>query len=71
MSGRIRDHIEFASVHRRLGSRVTLIEAGTILGKDDPQAVDVIRRRFNDEGIGLIEQAQITAIEQAGKRAGG
>ena len=38
--------IELAQAFRHLGSRVTVIEAATILAKDDPELVDVLRRRL-------------------------
>lgn len=56
---------EMAQAHRRLGARVTLIEVGTILAKDDLEAVDVIRQSFKDEGIGLVENAKVTAVERS------
>ena len=58
--------VELAQAHRRLGVRVTLLEAFTILGKDDSEAVEVVRRRLLAEGIELRENAKISAVEPQG-----
>ena len=47
--------MEMAQAHRRLGSKVTLLEKFTIMPRDDQEAVNVIRRRFKKEGIELVE----------------
>jgi pyruvate/2-oxoglutarate dehydrogenase complex dihydrolipoamide dehydrogenase (E3) component len=54
---------EMAQAHRRLGSRVTIIDQATIMPKDDPEAVAVVRARFVDEGVELKEAAKIARIE--------
>ena len=58
--------VELAQAHRRLGARVTLLEAFSIMAKDDPDAVDVVRRRLVAEGIDLREGARIEQVEQQG-----
>lgn len=55
---------EMAQAHRRLGARVSVIQNRTILPKDDPDAVEVVRRRFLEEGIALYENAAIRAVER-------
>lgn len=69
---------EMAQAHRRLGCAVTLVEREQLLGKDDPEAVAVIRKALADEGVRLIEQARIDAVEpgpvlqlQGGERIAG
>lgn len=57
---------EMAQAHRRLGSRVTVVQYPTILPKDDPEAVAVVRRQFRDEGIELIESVMVKAAEPDG-----
>ncbi len=43
---------EMAQAFARLGSRVTVIEAGArILGREDPQAAGVVQRRLEAEGV--------------------
>lgn len=58
--------IEMAQAHRRLGARVTVLEAGRILAKDDEEAVDVVRQTLMAEGINLIENAHIENVLPAG-----
>jgi pyruvate/2-oxoglutarate dehydrogenase complex dihydrolipoamide dehydrogenase (E3) component len=55
--------VEMAQAHRRLGSKVTLIEQSKILPQDDQEVVDIIRNRFKAEGIVLHEQTQLESIE--------
>ncbi|MBV8535684.1 MAG: FAD-dependent oxidoreductase, partial [Alphaproteobacteria bacterium] len=56
---------ELAQAHRRLGCRVTLLEAATLLPKDDPELADFVRRRLRGEGIDIREGAQIRRVEGA------
>ena len=58
--------IEMAQAHRRLGCQVTVIEALTILPKDDPEAVAVVRDRLLAEGVELLEGAKVASVAQAG-----
>ena len=58
--------IEMAQAHRRLGCKVTVIEAFSIMPKDDPEAVAVVRARLISEGLTLIEGAKVEGIAQAG-----
>jgi len=53
--------IEMAQAHRRLGCRVTLIEAATILAKDDPEIRSILVARLRNEGIEIIEGVRVTA----------
>ena len=54
---------ELAQAHRRLGAEVSVAEMLTILPNDDPDAVDVVRRRLTAEGVNLHEGATVTAVE--------
>jgi len=56
--------IEMAQAHRRLGAAVTLVEAGHILGGDDPELVDLLRRRLRADGIALHERAAVAGVEK-------
>lgn len=58
--------IEIAQAHRRLGCKVTVIEAFSIMPKDDPEAVAVVRERLLGEGLAIIEGAKVEGIGQAG-----
>ncbi|NMM45770.1 FAD-dependent oxidoreductase [Rhodospirillaceae bacterium KN72] len=54
--------MELAQAHRRLGVQVTVIEQASILPKDDPEAVAVVRDRVIAEGIDLREGAALTSV---------
>lgn len=54
---------ELAQAHRRLGARVTLIEAQSLLPKDDPELVDFVRRRLRRDGIEILEGAKVARVE--------
>lgn len=55
--------VELAQAYRRLGADVTLIEAGTVLAKSDPELVGIALRRLREEGVVIHEQTQVTAIQ--------
>ncbi|MGH6953224.1 MAG: dihydrolipoyl dehydrogenase family protein, partial [Alphaproteobacteria bacterium] len=61
--------IELAQAHRRLGARVTVVEMATILGKDDPELVDVLRARLRAEGVGLMERTKVVEVAARGSGA--
>jgi len=58
--------IEMAQAHRRLGSRVTVLNRGSILPRDEPEAVDVVRRRLVAEGVDLRENAKVASVARHG-----
>ncbi len=58
--------IEMAQAHRHLGAQVTVLEMFSIMPKDDPELVDVVRTRLVSEGIDIREGAQIDRVEKAG-----
>ncbi len=49
--------MEMAQAHRRLGSRVTVIEGAKALGKDDPETAKVVLDTLRDEGVEVVEDA--------------
>jgi pyruvate/2-oxoglutarate dehydrogenase complex dihydrolipoamide dehydrogenase (E3) component len=53
--------LELAQAHLRLGSRVTIIEAGRALGNADPELADLMIKRLESEGL---EIRQGTAVER-------
>jgi pyruvate/2-oxoglutarate dehydrogenase complex dihydrolipoamide dehydrogenase (E3) component len=57
---------ELAQAHRRLGARVTVLEMFTILGKDDPEVTEVVKRRLRAEGIALHEGVKIRSVAPDG-----
>ncbi|MEM6479636.1 MAG: FAD-dependent oxidoreductase [Pseudomonadota bacterium] len=57
--------LEMAQAHRRLGSRVTVIEAGKALGKDDPEIAAIAIEKMIAEGIEIMEGAAAEAVSEA------
>ncbi|MBI1216653.1 MAG: FAD-binding protein [Alphaproteobacteria bacterium] len=55
--------IEMAQAHRRLGSKVTVLDIAVILPKDDPEMVAVLREHLKEEGVEILEKASIEKIE--------
>ncbi len=55
---------ELAQAHARLGTKVTLIEAATMLPKDDADAVAVVRASMAADGVALREHAKVKRIER-------
>ena len=58
--------LEFAQAYRRLGSDVTVIEAGPALARDDPELRAHLLKCLRDEGIRVLENARIERIEPFG-----
>jgi len=54
--------IEMAQAHRRLGSKVTVIEAARALGKDDPELAAIVLETLRQEGVEIIEGAKAQAV---------
>jgi pyruvate/2-oxoglutarate dehydrogenase complex dihydrolipoamide dehydrogenase (E3) component len=57
--------VELAQAFRRLGSRVTLIEAARLLSKDEPEFVEIVRRQLITEGVEVREQAKVSEIRRS------
>jgi pyruvate/2-oxoglutarate dehydrogenase complex dihydrolipoamide dehydrogenase (E3) component len=53
---------EMALAHARLGCQVTVVEFASIMPKDDPELVDLLRRRLIAEGIVFREGVSATAV---------
>ncbi|MEM1373180.1 MAG: FAD-dependent oxidoreductase [Pseudomonadota bacterium] len=54
--------LEMAQAHRRLGSRVTVIEAGKALGKDDPEIAAIALEKMTSEGVVIMEGAAAESV---------
>lgn len=54
--------IEMAQAHARLGCQVTVIEALSILGKDDPDAAGILKERLAAEGVEMIEGVGVASV---------
>ncbi len=55
--------MEMAQAHRRLGSKVTVLDAGPLLPRDDPDAAAALRDILREEGVKFHENAAIDRIE--------
>ena len=54
--------IEMAQAHRRLGCRVTVIEAARALGRDDPDCAAVVLAALRAEGIEIREGEAVVRL---------
>ncbi len=57
--------MEMAQAHRRLGSKVTVLEGQKALGKDDPEAAALVLEKLRAEGIEIVESAQVASVSGA------
>ena len=57
---------ELAQAQRRLGARVSLLEMYKVLGKDDPEITEVVRRRLVEDGVAIHEGIAIKQVMQDG-----
>lgn len=58
--------IEMAQAFARLGSEVTVLERFTILPKDEPEAVAVVRKALLADGVELCENVEIASVAKDG-----
>lgn len=58
--------MEMAQAHRRLGSKVTVLEGFKAFGKDDPELAAIALERIRAEGTEVIEGALASEISQKG-----
>ncbi|MBO9410754.1 MULTISPECIES: FAD-dependent oxidoreductase [unclassified Ruegeria] len=57
--------MEMAQAHIRLGCKVTVIEGMQALGKDDPEAAEIVLDSLRTEGVEIHEQAMVAQIRGA------
>jgi pyruvate/2-oxoglutarate dehydrogenase complex dihydrolipoamide dehydrogenase (E3) component len=55
--------IEMAQAHARLGARITVIDVGPLLPRDDPELAACLAERLSAEGIATYPQIEIIGIE--------
>src|SRR5690606_32924489 len=53
---------ELAQAYRRLGSMVTLVPQGGLLPGFDSELVAILFRNLREEGISILDDAEVTAI---------
>ncbi len=56
--------IELAQAHRRLGCRVTVVEAARALGREDPEIAEVALDRLRAEGVSIREEAKVVSVDR-------
>ena len=56
--------IEMAQAHRLLGARVTVLEIASILPRDDPELVDLLRTFLRKDGLDIREGVNIARLEK-------
>ncbi len=54
---------ELGQAFGRLGARVTLLEMASLLPRDDPELVDILRTRLRAEGLEILEGARVAGVE--------
>ena len=56
--------LEMAQAHRRLGARVTVLEAAGFLAKDDPELAAIVLSHLRAEGVDLRDHLKIARVER-------
>ncbi len=56
--------VEMAQSFRRLGARVSIVERLTLLPRDEPEAVEVVRRSLLADGVELYESTSVKAVRK-------
>lgn len=61
---------ELGQAFSRLGAKVTIVASrSSLLSKEDPEAVDVVHKQFESEGISVLTQTKVERVEiAAGKK---
>lgn len=57
--------IELAQAYRHLGAEVSVLEMASIMPKDDPELVDIVRLRLQFEGVNLHEGVKVVSVEKS------
>jgi len=57
--------LEMAQAFRRLGSHVTVLEAGEALGRDDPEAAAVVLAALERDGVVIRTGVKVTRVAHA------
>lgn len=53
---------ELAQAYRLLGTKTTILEAFTLLPKEDSDVVEVLRHRLQEEGVEILEGAKVISL---------
>lgn len=58
--------MELAQAHRRLGSKVTLLEGFRVLGREDREAAEIVKTALESEGVEIHEFAKVVNVTKDG-----
>ena len=56
--------LELAQAHRRLGAKVTVLEAATPLANDDPECAAIVLAQLERDGVAIRTGAAVTRVAQ-------
>ncbi|MEO7243496.1 MAG: FAD-dependent oxidoreductase [Variovorax sp.] len=56
--------MEMAQAHRRLGSRVTVVETAAVMAHDERELVDALLEHFAAEGIEVRQKVKVDAVRK-------
>lgn len=56
--------LEMAQAHRRLGAKVTVIEAADPLSNDDPELTQIVLKQLAAEGINILSRTSLMSVEK-------
>lgn len=59
---------ELAQAYSLLGVKTTILETFSLLPKEDPEVIDVLRGSLKEDGVEILEGAQVTSISQSKNR---
>lgn len=59
--------LEMAQAHRRLGAKVTVLEADKALARDDPELASMVVSALRAEGVDIVERATVVRVEAGGQ----
>jgi pyruvate/2-oxoglutarate dehydrogenase complex dihydrolipoamide dehydrogenase (E3) component len=54
---------ELAQAYRRLGAKVTILDIGPLLPRDDPELVAVVRRSLEADGVQILDRVEVSGVE--------
>ena len=58
--------VEIGQAYRRLGARVTIVEASKAMSKDDGELAKLLLRRLGEEGVAILERTRIEQVSREG-----
>jgi pyruvate/2-oxoglutarate dehydrogenase complex dihydrolipoamide dehydrogenase (E3) component len=61
--------LEFCQMFRRFGSRVTIVNRDPrLVQREDPDVSEEVEKILNEDGIAVLNSAQVTRVEKRGKQ---